>query len=269
MLLSFNVVKRQVEFAKHKFMSTKYKLLAIWSSVIVVLLLGYWFFAHTAKGGSLALYAIGGWGAPWSVKVDCAKDTDRRVEEKFQLPLAFDEKTKDELRGFWYFSYYRACLFRAGYDFSGNEVKPSEIVEVGGETRYVNHFAKVSFVVPEGTTIQVDNAVNPDIDDYIISSTLNTGEYLVYVQVDRSYQDVNSIEELEQDFTGFSTTTAGLMGKRFGASQAGSAILSAHQDNGNFGFVSLNPDRLAVTVFGRLLPQSLLDSIESSFRFIE
>ena len=74
--------------------------------IVVIFGGGYWFLMHTARGGSLALYAIGGGrGAPAAVHLACAVETDPRVNSKFELPLAFDDATKDQLKGFWYYSY--------------------------------------------------------------------------------------------------------------------------------------------------------------------
>jgi hypothetical protein len=225
------------------------------------------FLSFTFQGHILGLYAFAAIKAPLGVKIDCVHETNQKVAQKFTLPLAFDEGTKNDLREFWHFSYYRACLFRAGYDFYGNTITPSEITTTDSIPHYVNHFMNISFAVPVGTTILTDNQTDPDIDDYVITSKLQTEDHTIIVQADRSYKEVSTLPELEAKFTGFSTTTATLTGKTTSKNQAGTAILAAHQENGQFGFISLNPQKLAVTVYGEMLPAELLAQIESSFTF--
>ena len=247
-------------------MQTKWKI-ALASGALVVggttVFLNYTYHGHIA-----GLYAFAAFKAPFDVKTNCIKTTKQKVTDKFALPLAFDEDTKNELREFWHFSYYRACLFEAGYDFYGNKVQPSEIATVDGTTRYINHFMHISFSVPGGTTIIADNLVNPDIDDYVITAKLQTGDHTIIVQADRSYKEVKTLDELAEKFTGFATTTATLIGKQSSTNQAGAAILAAHQENGQFGFITLNPEKFAVTVYGEMLPAELLSQIESSFTFL-
>jgi hypothetical protein len=133
---------------------------------------GYWFLMHTARGGSLALYAIGGRGAPAALHLACAEEADPRVNSKFELPLAFDEATKDQLKGFWYYSYFRECLFENGYDFKGNTVAPSTITAKGEVSFYENKYMGFSALVPAHTTLALDNALNVDFDDSLFFSLL-------------------------------------------------------------------------------------------------
>jgi hypothetical protein len=224
---------------------------------------------QTVRGRVLTMYTGGGFFAPVGTKVSCAKETDQKVAQKFTLPLNFDQDSKDMLREFWHFSYYRACLFEAGYDFGGRKVSHSEIIDENGKLIYKNHFAKISFEVPPGTTILTDNVTDPDMDDYVIASSLQVGTDVVIVQADRSKKSVADLKELEAGFTGFATTSATVLGKNYMTSQTGSAILAAHQDDAQFGFLSFTPNKLAISIYGKLLPQPLLTMIESSFTFID
>jgi hypothetical protein len=250
-------------FSSHKKLIITCTLVAILGSSL------YTYSTQTVRGRVLTMYAGGGFFAPVGTKIACAKQTDQKVAEKFTLPLNFDQESKDLLREFWHFSYYRACLFDAGYDFGGRKVAHSEIIEESGKLIYKNHFAKISFEVPAGTTIVTDNITNPDIDDYVITSSLQVGTDVVIVQADRSKKSVADLKELEAGFTGFATTSATVLGKSYRTSQTGSAILAAHQDDAQFGFLSFTPNKLAISIYGKMLPQPLLDMIESSFTFIE
>lgn len=234
---------------------------------LAISLVAYLYFAHTTRGKVLSLYAFGSFKAPISQKITCAKQTDQKVQNKFTLPLDFDQDSKNALREFWHFSYYRACLFEAGYDFYGNKIAFSSITKTNNETRYQNNFSKISFAVPNNAIIVSDNSVNPDLDDYIITSIIRVDDYEIIVQADRSKKDVTSLSELEDKFTGFATTSAAIVDRKQTTNQAGSAILAIHQEDAMFGFLTLNPEHLAITVYGEKLPKSLLDMIESSFTF--
>ncbi|MFM2374612.1 MAG: hypothetical protein RLZZ234_607 [Candidatus Parcubacteria bacterium] len=149
------------------------------TAVLVISLFGYYFIMHTNRGSSLALYAIGGWHAPLGVKIACGKDTDVRVYNKFLLPLAFDEDTKDQLRGFWFYSYYRDCLFAHGFDFKGNPVPHSTIVGDGSSYRFTNEYAGFSFVVPSSTVLATDNNLDVDYDSDLFHTILTTADGLI------------------------------------------------------------------------------------------
>jgi hypothetical protein len=162
--------------------------------IIFIVFLGYWFFTKTNRGSSWALYAIAGWNAPFSVKTACATKTDANVSKKFELPLKFDEKTKNELRGFWYYSYYRQCLHKAGYDFSGNPIPPSVITQGAGEiTQYSNPYSGITLTVPTGTTITTDNTLDVNFDDRLYVSQLTLPQGLLTIN---AYKKVEDAQEL-------------------------------------------------------------------------
>lgn len=241
------------------------------SAAVLIALLGtiYILAEHTSRGRVVSLYAFGAIKAPLVTKIACASDTDARVTEKFKQPLNFDPASKTALREYWHFSYYRECLFKAGYDFYGNKILASTLSSVDSETsRYTNHFGNISFTVPAGTTIKADNITNPDMDDYVITSILKIGEYDVIVQFDRSKKEAVDLAEINDTFTGFSTTTAAIVNKSTATNQSGSVIMSVHQDDATFGLLSFTPEHLVVSIYGEKLPIEILNQIESSFTFV-
>lgn len=167
-------------------------------SLLILGGVGYWFFMHTNRGSSLALYAFGGLHAPLSVKWECAMTTDLWVEEKFSLPLAFDEKTKDSLRGFWYYSYYRQCLFDHGYDFDGRQV-PQSTLGSGGD--YTNPYLGISFTLPTTLSLVTDNKLDVDLNDKKIFSSFVNDNAAVAIHAYLPNDEIPSVEDATKKFS--------------------------------------------------------------------
>ncbi len=184
--LYYNMRVRDIKVSKRTYL--------ILFVIILVLGAGYLFFTKTNRGSSWALYAIAGRHAPLSVKMSCAKETDERVATKFSLPLKFDTKTKNELRGFWYYSYYRGCLFKNGFDFSGNPIPSSTITpQTGKTTQYANPYVGITLSVPQGTIIATDNVLDVDFDDRLHVSQLTFPNGTLVIN---AYKKVTDPEEL-------------------------------------------------------------------------
>jgi hypothetical protein len=182
--------------------SKKTKKITVYICALLVLLgLLYFFFMQTNRGSSLALYIASGWHAPINIRWNCGQETDKRVEEKFLLPLEFDQASKDLLRGFWYYSYYRECLFKQGYDFKGNPIPTSNLSITDSETKYINPFADIQFnILRNDFKIVTDNELNVDIDDRLHISKLksDTGEIEIKTYITKT--DSESLKDVLVQF---------------------------------------------------------------------
>ncbi len=214
-------------------------------SVVVILLLvvGYWFFGTTVRGGSITLYTIGGWGAPLSVKWDCAQETDIDVEEKFELPLAFDTETKNELKGYWYYSYFRQCLHKAGYDFGGDLIPPSSLTASAIDSqRYENAYRGFSFSIPDGFTLASDNVLDVDWSSTLVTSVLFSPDTSIAVHAYEPDLEYPSLDALFEKLPRLSGTTSDVVARERMLTQHGVEYLYIEQDDGIFGGVFLAPN---------------------------
>jgi hypothetical protein len=239
------------------------------STVAVVSLAGYWFFFKTLRGNSLALYAVGGWNAPLSIRYNCGKQTDAAVYEKFLRPLKFDEPTKDLLKNFWYYSYYRDCLYKHGYDFKGNPVPKSSIVVAGATAVYSNNNAGFTFTVPPETTITTDNALDVDFDDYLLASTLQTKNGLIQVHYYTKITQYENFDVLNEKFQSIPTTNGKVVSKTIAQIKDGTKDLHVTQDDGNRGFVAQTAAGHVIVVFGQEAVQDAITSIENSLQMLK
>ena len=217
-------------------------------------------FSHT--GRIYGLYIFGGVKAPVTTKISCAKETNTRVYEKFQSPLAFDEESKNALREYWHFSYFRECLFKHGYDFVGNTIKATELVPENGELVYRNHAAGVTFRVPEGSHMVYDNITNPDLDDYLIASLILIKDQSIFVYMDRSYK-VDSNESLRSVFAGF-TSKKDFPSEHLTEVTSNTPNALSYEDGDMFGYVITLPNHHVVTIFGSQEAKPILQQIGSS-----
>lgn len=238
------------------------KLLAGLGIILAIAALGYWFFFKTIRGSSLALYAVAGWHAPLSVRFECARETDSRVAEKFLKPLNFDPASKDLLKNFWFYSYYRGCLFQDGYDFKGNAVPRSAI---NGDV-YNNPFAGISFRLAPGSAIAKDNALNVDIDDQLYISQIHTPTQTLSLHYYTNDDQYKNFEDLNQKFQGIRGETAQVVEKTVGILPDKTMDLHFSLDNGNSGIIFLASNNRLFIISGQQSQASEMLGIEQSIK---
>lgn len=232
--------------------------------VLIVALFGYWFFMHTIRGSSIAVYVIGGWHAPIGVKFACAQETDARVKTKFMLPLLFDEATKDQLRGFWYYSYYRGCLFAHGYDFSGNPVPKSSISVQGTTSTYTNAYGGFSFDLLGTFSLDTDNVLNVDWDDQLFVSKLSSHTLSFTVDTHLKHEHFTSFEDIANTYAQhpFSTTT--ILSSEIRTTATDAQVLYVYEADGVTRLVFISDTGHIVDIHGSDMSEALIQNIISS-----
>lgn len=235
----------------------------------IILCAAIYFFTQTARGGSYTLYFFAGWHAPLDVKLACVKETDKRVEDKFMLPLNFDKEAKDGLKGFWYYSYYRSCLYDHGYDFSGNKLTMSSIKEVpDGEILYTNGQANIAFLVTKDSEIIRDNKLNVDMDDRLLISELSIGNTHIFVHTYLKNDDILSFEDLEARTEHLSGTTGTIITETINKNGYNVDLLHIIQDDNMQGIVLITPEKHIIHIFGDSAPETTLEEIANTIFFI-
>jgi hypothetical protein len=212
----------------------------------IIILCGIWL-QYTHVGRVIGLYSFAAISTPFQVKVACAKDTNLRVSDKFEQPLNFDENSKNALREYWHFSYYRECLYKQGYDFNGEPIKPTELMRTSSGYTYTNHWAGISLTTSSETSIVYDNITNPDLDDYIIVSQILIGGTPIMVQYDRSYK-VADAEALLPIFAGFNSKE-GFNSPLLKQVTSPRPDVLAFEDGDFFGYVVIIPNSHIVTLY--------------------
>ncbi len=230
------------------------------ATLIVALLLGYWFFMHTVRGSSFAVYIIGGWNAPLGVKWKCGAETDIAVDKKFELPLLFDKETKDELRGFWYYSYFRQCLYDAGYDFKGNPI-PESVITDGV---YTNTYGGFSFTVAGDATLLSSNRLDVDFHDQLLVSTIGTGGSTLFIHTYLKVDDFKTFEDLQKNLAHISVSRAGIETSTTKNNAHGIDFLRIRDEDNTEGIVFLTKDQHVVYLYGSSEISTTLDAIETS-----
>jgi len=232
------------------------------ATIAGIVLGGSWYYlTQTARGGSYALYVAAAWGTPIGIKFDCAKETDKRVDQKFQLPFNVDQDVKDALKGFWYYSYYRQCLYDAGYNFSGDKIQPSSITPDTPDALYTNPLGGFSFRIPEGTTIVSDNKLNVDFDDRLFVSSLETSSETISIHVYVTYRDIKTVEDITKIIKQIPGTVGSITGTIFEKSNSGVDIVYMKQDDDMQGVAFVTPQGHVVFVAGSNLLEPIIKTV--------
>lgn len=235
--------------------------------VLVVLFALYLFFTKTNRGSSLVLYSIAGWGAPLHTRIDCGKETDKLVSKKFELPLKFDKQSKFELRGFWYYSYYRACLFKNGYDFKGEQVPQPTVKKEGTMSVYKNPYVGFQFFLPSNTILQKSNVLDVDTDDRLLTSLLTTeNNSNITVRVYLHHDDYQSLTDVIKNPEGILPEKTPVTDIKEVKNKYNISLVRIIQNNGTINIVTLTSDKKVISISGTNLP--LLEFVQESFSFL-
>lgn len=243
----------------------KRKKIIIISLILFILIFLYWFFSHTSRGKSVIVYVIGGWGAPLQDRWSCVKKTEKQVSKKFSLPLAFDKKSKDRLKEFWYFSYYRQCLFANGYDFKGKIIPKSYLAKNQTNYTYANSYASINFAMPANNAVLIlDNQLDVDFDNRLHISELQVDEEKIFIHVYTGHEDFSTFSDIELKLENLSTTKGEIIGRAKNQSRSGINLLRVKQQDGFGGIVFLTPNKRIIHIFGSESAQSIIDQIAQS-----
>lgn len=206
-------------------------------------LVGYIFFQHTSLGRIAGVYLVGGWKAPWAVRTECRHTASARVEELFTLPLAMDDSAKDGLREYWHYSYYRECLYRAGYSFLGTVLPTSTVYRMTDTDHwYLNRLAGVYLRVPAETRIVRDNELDVSFDARLLRSELTLPGNSLFLDTYTSHQFVKTFADLPDYVTHFIPSTSTVVRTASATTTGGIPYMSVEQNTGTCGIMTVTPD---------------------------
>jgi hypothetical protein len=216
---------------------------------LLVAALGLYVFAeHTSTGRVWALYMAGGFHAPNEVKDLCRNETDERVTEKFLQPLDMNGDARTALREYWHYSYYRQCLYRAGYSFMGSELPSTTLTEGEAGAEYRNPLAGLTLALPRGSTVTTDNELNVTYDARLLHSELDAGASKLVVDVYTSHQFVNSYEALPQYIDHFVASTTVVASSTDGLTAQGSPYLYLTEAEGTCRTLQVSPEAMIISL---------------------
>lgn len=211
--------------------------------LLVLVLLGYGILTHTSAGRIAGVYAVGGWKAPWSVRTECRHTARGRVETLFTKPLAMSDDAKSGLREYWHYSYYRECLYRAGYSFMGNVLPESTLYVMGDTERwYMNPLAGVHLRVPVDTRIIRDNELDVTFDARLLRSELSTDGTTFRLDAYTGHQFVHTFADLPDYVEHFVTGTSTVTMRESATTTSGIPYLAIEQDADTCGILTVTPD---------------------------
>ncbi len=246
-------------------LSKKKKKILIVSGISILILTSlYVFFMKTNRGSSIALYVVGGWGAPISTRFECGKETDILVAKKFLNPPPFDKKSINGLKGFWYYSYYRQCLYQNGFDFNGDKIPTSTLRSSGV---YANPLAGITFKI-EKAMITADNVIDVDDDDRLRASKIQIPEGTLFVNSYLKNNDILNFEELVGAPKMTPTVQGNLLTQIITKNPQGIDMLEISQDNDTVGFLFMTPEKHIIYIYGATTLKSIIDQIESSISYL-
>ena len=236
---------------------SKQKISVIVFTITLILGITIFFFTSTLKGRSLSLYAVGGWGAPLTTRLSCASKTNERVDEKFLQPLNFDKKSKNAIKEFWYFSYYKECLFEEGYRFNGEAVPSSSLVDA----IYINNFAGIKFTIPKNATLTQNNVLDVEFDSRLYRSEITSEESSIFIHTYLEHEDFKTETDLSNNLEHFSTTEGSILEKETIISAENVNLIKINQDDGMNGIAFITSEGHVVHIFGEHIPEQDLETI--------
>jgi len=160
----------------------------------------YVFTTFTSPGRIASLYVVGGIQAPLAIQSSCIKETNLRVREKFAVPLAMDPDARQALKEYWYYSFFRECLYTKGYSFLGKPLPASRLSSSSAGVTYMNPIAGISLTVASDTAILKDNELDVEYDYRLLQSTLVADNAPLIIDTYTNHEEIIDFETLVHNF---------------------------------------------------------------------
>lgn len=213
------------------------------------------------------LYLFTGSKSPISTRVHCIGQTENLVANKFSLPLNFDTKSKNLLREYWHYSYYRQCLRQSGYDIHGGTIPKSNVVNTGSGFEYQNTEGLFKIINLDNVTIISDNVMDVDYDDRLLLSTLEINQKKVNLGVYIKHDKITDLSSAEDQFTNFPFTIGSIKSKEINTSR-GSSFLYIEQTDGITGLVTILPNNKIILIYAPEISLEYLSALSQKIKEI-
>lgn len=249
---------------------TQHKKRVIWAIALCVVLVGavYGYATYTSHGRITALYLVVGWNAPSELRTKCEAESRERVETLFLQPLHMTEEAKNGLREYWHYSYYRECLYHAGYSFMGTSLPESRILTEGTVSIYENKLAGTTLEVPENTRLMQDNELDVSFDYRLLRSVLAEDELTVSFDVYTEHQFVTELADVPEYLDHFPASTSTITHTTDHVTSRGIPYLFAYQDDGLCGAIFVAPSGRIIHVYSDCVYTDEIHTLVDTLTFV-
>ncbi len=152
------------------------------------------------------VFLLVGYKAPLKVKLSCISSSRHQTQQKFTLPLKFDQSAKDALRGYWYYAYFSACLHNQGFDHMGESLPSSQVFSQNDQYVYQNPQVGITITSPEPISIISDNQIDPNLDTRLLQSKLNIDSNTHLILAYKSHDHITDLQSAASSIRSIPTT---------------------------------------------------------------
>ncbi|MBP9760318.1 MAG: hypothetical protein KBD24_03020 [Candidatus Pacebacteria bacterium] len=224
-------------------MKNKRKLLTITAGVAIIIIAGYGYFMHTSGGRIAGLYLAGGWSAPGEVRKACKTESGARVDELFTKPLDMNDEAKAGLREYWHYSYYRECLYHAGYTFMGKPLVESTLATASNDLlRYTNPLAGASMSMSTDTKLVMSNELDVTFDYRLLRSKLVFGTTTLFFDTYTDHQFIHTFADLPMYLDHFPASQSPFISSESRITKTGIPFLYVEDQDGMCGAILVTPE---------------------------
>ncbi|MBP9749437.1 MAG: hypothetical protein KBD21_01805 [Candidatus Pacebacteria bacterium] len=238
---------------------------------VITLLIGasYGYFKHTAHGRLAGLYLVGGWSAPSDVRALCKTESLARVVELFTLPLDMSEDAKQGLREYWHYSYYRECLYHAGYTFMGKPLAQSTLSTStpNGNLRYTNPLAGISILLPTDATLVTSNELDVTFDYRLLRSTLRFATTTLMVDTYTEHQFIRTFDDLPLYLDHFPASQSAFLQNERRTTPAGIPFMYVEDEDHLCGALFVTPEAHIVHIYAACADRDTVLSATDTLKF--
>jgi len=217
--------------------------------LIILALVALLCFLNLTRTRTASMYLFMARSTPWNIKWECIKKTESQVNQKFTLPLQFDKTSKNALREFCHYSYFRSCLNNNGYDIHGQPIPQKNISQTNSQFVYSNPQAKVTISSSSPIQILTNNQLNPDYDDRILMSEISIDNQPLNLHVYTKHDDIHDLNSAASLIKHFSTTQGNISDLSQLTNQANIPYLFIQQSDYISGILFVTPDNRIVELF--------------------
>ncbi len=219
-------------------------------------------------GRLLGLYVVGGWSAPTEVRSTCKQESVERVIELFTRPLNMDADAKNGIREYWHYSFYRECLYHAGYTFLGKPLPRATLAATpDNQYRYTNPLAGTSLVLEDAVTFSADNTLDVTFDYRLLRTSFNTGTTTLFFDTYTEHQFIHTFADLPTYLDHFPASTGTIVASESRTTTSGIPYLSVTQDDGLCGNIFVTPAERIVHLYAACTEHKKIQVITDTLTF--
>jgi hypothetical protein len=175
-----------------------------------------------------------------------------------------DEAGRTGLAEYWHYSFYRNCLYNAGYSFLGKPLPQATLLSGATDVRYTNPLAGATLSLPSGTTQELDNVLDVNFDYRLLRSSFLVGTSTIVFDTYTTHEYIHSLADVPMYLDHLPTTGGSIFESKERTNLLGTPYLWVEQNDGYCGGIVVTPVEKILHLYAPCSERKLINQILDS-----